>query len=98
MRSERLTDYTGADVSVSAWEAIFMLLVLKLPVIYLAVVVLWAVRAQPEHPIGGDEVGAVAPLAPCGWEDWKKRRLGRRRPGRPNRPSGVGRAVRVRPS
>jgi hypothetical protein len=63
-------------VSVTVWEAIFMLLVLKIPVVYLIVVVWYAVRAEPEPEpaAGGDEVGVLAPLAPCGWDDWKRRR------------------------
>ena len=60
----------------TVWEAIFMLLVLKIPVIYLSVVVWYAVRAVPEPgpAVGGDEVGVLAPLTPCGWDDWKRRR------------------------
>ena len=76
-------------MSVTVWEAIFMLVVLKIPVIYLASVVWYAVRAEPE-PVtgGGDEAGVLAPLTPCGWDDWKRRRptpygYGRRRPSRP---------------
>jgi hypothetical protein len=62
-------------VSVTVWEAIFMLVVLKIPVIYLASVVWYAVRAEPEPAGGGgDEAGVLAPLAPCGWDDWKRRR------------------------
>ncbi|HYI75491.1 MAG TPA: hypothetical protein VEW90_09485 [Gaiellaceae bacterium] len=61
-------------MSVSVWEAIFMLVVLKIPVIYLAAVVWWAVRAVPEAPGGGEEVGVLTPLAPCEWNDWKRRR------------------------
>jgi hypothetical protein len=69
----------------SAWEGIFMLLVLKIPLIYLAAVVWWAIRAEPaaEGGAGGD--GAFVSLSPCGWEDWKRGRGGRgRRPIRPN--------------
>jgi hypothetical protein len=59
---------------VSAWEAIFMLLVLKIPVVYLAAVVWWAIRAEPASEGGlGDD--AIVPLTPCGWDDWKRRRL-----------------------
>jgi hypothetical protein len=61
-------------VSVSAWEAIFMLVVLKIPMVYLAVVVWWAVRSEPEVGGGGDEVRVLTPLTPCGWDDWKRRR------------------------
>lgn len=67
-----------------------MLVVLKIPVVYLAVVVWWAVRAEPEIPAGGDEVSVLAPLTPCGWSDWK-----RRRPRRPDRGPVRARAVRV---
>lgn len=66
-------------MSVSVWEAIFMLVVLKIPMVYLSVVVWWAVRAQPEVPGGGDEAGVLAPLTPCGWNEWKRTR--RPRPG-----------------
>ena len=62
-----------------------MLGVLKIPMIYLAAVVWWAVRAEPQVAGGGEEVGVLAPLHPCGWNDWKRRRP--RRPGR--RPSPV---------
>jgi hypothetical protein len=80
-------------ISVSAWEAIFLLLVLKIPMIYLAVVVIWAIRAEPVPGDGGEPIRAVVPLTPCGWSDWRRRRAGRplatRRPpgprGRPTR-------------
>ena len=72
-------------MSRSAWEAIFMLVVLKIPMIYLGAVVWYAVRAEPRPQPGPDDVGVLAPLDPCGWEDWKRSR--RRRPrGGPLRP------------
>ena len=81
----------------SAWEAIFMLLVLKIPMIYLAIVVWWAVRAEPEIADGGDDVGVLTPVAPCGWTDWQRRRA--RRPGRvPARPRGSRPPIGVRVS
>lgn len=67
----------------SAWEAIFMLVILKIPMIYLAVVVLWAVRAEPEVAGGGDEVGVLTPLEPCNWSDRQRRVVPRRGPVRP---------------
>jgi hypothetical protein len=83
-------------VSVSVWEAIFMLVILKIPLIYLGVVVWWAVRAEPEVADGGDEVGVLAPLEPCGWNDRQRRRA---RPSRgPVRPRGVPPRVRVHAS
>lgn len=64
-----------------------MLLILKIPVVYLGAVVWWAVRAEPRPETGGDEVGVLAPLTPCGWHEWRRR--GARRPRtRPFGPSG----------
>lgn len=73
-------------MTVSAWEALFMLVVLKIPVVYLAVVIWWAIRAVPEQPEGGDGAAILAPLEPCGWDDWRRRRSRRVRPSRPHGP------------
>ena len=65
-----------------------MLVILKIPVVYLCWVVWWAVRAEP-RPLQG--AGRLVPLLPhrpdC---DWRRRRteLARRGP----RPRGGGRA------
>jgi len=74
-----------------------MLVVLKIPIIYLAGVVWYAVRAEPEPAApGGDEAGVLAPLTPCGWDDWKRGRPTPYRFGRP-RPWGPRvRGARVR--
>jgi hypothetical protein len=58
------------------WEVVFMLVILKIPVVYLCLVVWWAIRAEPRPPEGA---GRLAPIdtEPCGWND-------RRRP--PDRP------------
>ena len=71
-----------------------MLVVLKIPIVYLSVVVWWAVRAEPEAPGDGDEVGVLAPLTPCGWSEWKRTR--RPRPGRGPVHARVIQARRVR--
>jgi hypothetical protein len=66
-----------------------MLVVLKIPVVYLSAVVWWAIRAEPE-PEGPDESYALVPSTPCGWDDWCRRRARRytgRRPVPPFRPS-----------
>jgi hypothetical protein len=66
-----------------------MLVILKIPMVYLAVVVLWAIRAEPV-PGGGSETARVfVPLAPCGWDDWRRGRRSSRRPLRPI-PQGPG--------
>jgi hypothetical protein len=83
--------YTADDVSVTVWEAIFMLVVLKIPLVYVAIVVWWAIRAEPVPGDGAEPVRAFVPLTPCGWNEWRRRRPAR--PGiRPIPPSG--RAVR----
>ena len=84
-------------MNVSVWEAIFMLVILKIPMVYLATVVWYAVRAEPAGADGGDEVGVPVPLTPCGWDDWKRRRS-RVPTRRPIRPSGRRAALRVRTS
>ena len=83
---------------VSVWEAIFMLVVLKIPVVYLGIVVWWAIRAEPTPEDGPDEVRALVPLTPCGWDEWRRRRSARllgRRPFRPNRRPARRALVRV---
>jgi hypothetical protein len=88
--------YTAAMGSVSVWEAIFMLVVLKIPMIYLAAVVLWAIRAEPRPGGGSEGERAFGSLTPCGWDEWRRRRNspgGRPRP----RPHGPGRRGARRP-
>lgn len=56
------------------WEAIFFLLILKIPVVYLSLVVWWAIRAQPA-PNDGLE-GAIVPasdLDPRPGGRWRRR-------------------------
>jgi len=74
-------------VSVTVWEAIFMLVVLKIPLVYLGAVIWWAIRAEPSATDGPEEVGVLAPLTPCGWDEWRRRRSPRpgHRPIRPRR-------------
>lgn len=66
----------------AAWEGIFLLLVLKIPLIYLCAVVWWAIRAEPTADTGPGDGGVPVSLSPCGWDDWKRGRGGR--PVRPN--------------
>jgi hypothetical protein len=72
--------YTAPMSSVSVWEAIFMLVVLKLPMVYLAIVVWWAIRAEPRADDGAEPIRAFVPLTPCGWDEWRRRRSRRPRP------------------
>ena len=71
------------------WEAVFMLVLLKIPIVYLCMVVWWAIRAEPR-----DEQPAVrapvsdTPQSPSGWT----------RTPRPGRRMGPDRTARDRPS
>jgi hypothetical protein len=69
-----------------AWEIVFMLVVLKIPIVYLCVVVWWAITSEPSPP----DLAAVAVVAdtpPAGGPS--RRRHPRRRPLRPHVP-GLG--------
>ncbi len=60
------------------WEAIFFLLILKIPIVYLCGVVWYAIRAEPTPPEGA-AVTVTLPDEPAPW-NWPKRLLTRRRP------------------
>ncbi len=79
------------------WEAVFLLLVLKIPVVYLCVVVWWAIKATPEP----EEPAVLVPVhdtpqldEPRRWHPRHGRRVG---PGgrdrRPARRAATGRAA-----
>jgi hypothetical protein len=70
-------------MSPAAWEAVFMLVVLKIPIVYLCLVVWWAIRAEP-HPLEGARVVAAEPEPEIGPRSsfWRRRVWPRRlRPG-----------------
>jgi hypothetical protein len=61
------------------WEFIFMMLILKIPIVYLCLVVWWAVRAEPKPPepaLLPAELPEPEPRPP-----WRPRRSRRPRPG-----------------
>src|SRR5471030_1006842 len=60
------------QMSSGAWELIFMLLILKIPMVYLGFVVWYAIRAEPEAGVEPDEHSV--------WHPW-------RRPTAPRRPA-----------
>ena len=70
-----------------SWEIVFMLLLLKIPIVYVCVVVWWAIKAEPTPP---DLAEAAVPsdTPPSGGSprrEWQRRR----RPSRPHTP-GLG--------
>ena len=69
------------------WEAIFLLLILKIPVVYLGCVVWWAIRAEPTPPPPLEGAPITTPPAPDPRPAWlfMRRAL---HPRRPNRPHG----------
>jgi hypothetical protein len=67
------------------WELVFMLVVLKIPVVYLCAVVWWAIKAEPE-PQGGAAVRSSAEPPPdCDWRGRLRVRPSRPRGGRGRR-------------
>ena len=78
------------------WEAVFLLVVLKLPIVYLCLVVWWAIRAEPLPESGAALVARVSPTddGPCDWRRARDRRLARG--PRPLRPLGGTRSALAR--
>jgi hypothetical protein len=61
------------------WEFVFMMVILKIPIVYLCLVVYWAVKAEPKPP-----EPALLPVQP----DLPEPRSPWRRARRPRRPRG----------
>jgi hypothetical protein len=56
------------------WEAIFLLVILKIPIVYLCYVVWYAIRAEPKPPPEAARVTAVLGLdPPDGWRPRSRR-------------------------
>jgi hypothetical protein len=74
-------------MSAAAWELVFMMLVLKIPIVYLGIVVWYAIKAEPEPGVDQNDTDFSI------WRPW-------RRPGgpRPRRggPHGKRDSARVR--
>jgi hypothetical protein len=67
------------------WEIIFLLLILKIPVVYLACVVWWAIRAEPEPEEGAAVAVELGPDDPHpGWSRWRRALSPRPRRGGPH--------------
>jgi hypothetical protein len=67
------------------WELIFLMVIMKIPILYLCWVVWWAIKAEPRGEEGAALLAAPAPDAPDTGSAWRFR--GTRRP-RPVRPHG----------
>jgi hypothetical protein len=66
------------------WEIVFMLLILKIPIVYLCVVVWWAIKAEPA-PSDPVNVAVLSDTPPFGGASWRQQ-ASRRRPRRPHTP------------
>ena len=65
------------------WEFVFMMVVLKIPIVYLCLVVYWAIKAEPEPPEHA-RIAAVLPEPPerAPWAPRRRRPGPRRGPDR----------------
>jgi hypothetical protein len=72
-------------MSGQAWELVFMLLILKIPIVYLGLVVWYAIRAEPEPGVDPTEYSV--------WQPW--RRPEGQRPSRRGGPHGRRDSVRA---
>jgi hypothetical protein len=77
-------------MSTDAWELIFMMLVLKLPILYLIGVVVWAIRATPDPfaAVALEPSPSEPPQDACPWR-------GRQHRTRPRPPAHRRRAATV---
>jgi hypothetical protein len=69
------------------WEAIFMLVILKIPVAYLCAVVWWAIKAEPRPLEGAARVASLDPEPQYPGQqrgcDWRRRHVRAIRPRPP---------------
>jgi hypothetical protein len=63
-------------MSAEAWELVFMMLVLKIPIVYLALVVWYAIKAEPEPGVDQTDYSI--------WRPWRKPAGPRPRRGGPH--------------
>jgi hypothetical protein len=55
------------------WELVFMLVILKIPVLYLCAVVWWAIKAEP-RPLAGAHLPTDSGRPPgCDWDRRRRR-------------------------
>jgi hypothetical protein len=67
----------------SLWELIFLMVILKIPIVYLCYVVWYAIKAEPRRGRGGPAAVREAPEGPWSGPGGLRRRP-RRRPPRPH--------------
>jgi hypothetical protein len=65
----------------SVWEIVFLMVILKIPIVYLCWVIWWAVRSTPRPEEGAAVTMVAQPDPPSGRSDWQARAPRRHRPG-----------------
>ena len=61
-----------------AWTIIFLMVILKLPMLYIGAVIYYAIKAEPPRP---HEVQTLVPdELPSPWKPWQSYTYNRRRP------------------
>jgi len=65
----------------SVWEIVFLMVILKIPIVYLCTIVYYAIKAEPKPEAGAGVTARIGPEDDSG--DWRRRR-NRIRPRRPH--------------
>jgi hypothetical protein len=76
------------------WEFVFMMVILKIPIVYLGLVVYWAVKAEPEPPEPALLPAVLEPSPRAPWQPLRPRRARSGPHGSPAR--GLGRRASAR--
>jgi hypothetical protein len=66
------------------WELIFLMVIMKIPILYLCWVVWWAIKSEPRPEEGAPLLAPVPPASPQPGLGWRRRRSPRPRPVRPH--------------
>jgi hypothetical protein len=74
-------------MSATAWEFLFMMLALKIPIVYLGVVVWYAIKAEPEPGVDQEDISI--------WRPWRRPSGPRPRRGSPHGTRDSARATRA---
>jgi hypothetical protein len=67
---------SNRQMSRAAWELVFMMLILKIPIVYLGLVVWYAIRAEPEPGVDPNDYST--------WRPWRSPTTPRPRRGGPH--------------
>jgi hypothetical protein len=66
------------------WELIFLMVIMKIPILYLCWVVWWAIKSEPRPEEGAALLAATPPESQGPGSGWRRPRRSRPRPVRPH--------------